>query len=199
MQPLPTKGSKMIQKYFLGKYSETGCKQNLINCMIHLHGAWWRTDVMHHVLYHCKNTTIILNWLHPFKTSTNWCTKSIYRFHSGGKIWIFMFECQKQYLTNEQNDRMRNCFYHENTKLISSSHRVMSFLLNRQKLQNWIKSTNLEKNRSWTLATLSWVVCHMKFPSFFVPTFSYFSLHSFMSASVKLPLYHLPIWQCFQQ
>ena len=41
----------------------------------------------------------------------------------------FMFEWQEQYLTSERSDRVRYCFCHENIKFISSSQRVMFFLL----------------------------------------------------------------------
>ena len=41
----------------------------------------------------------------------------------------FMFECQEQYLTSERSERVRYCFCHENMKFLSSSQRVMFFLL----------------------------------------------------------------------
>ena len=41
----------------------------------------------------------------------------------------FMFEWQTQYLTSERSERVRYCVCHENTKFISSSQRVMFFLL----------------------------------------------------------------------
>ena len=41
----------------------------------------------------------------------------------------FMFEWQQQYLTSERSERVRYCSCHENIKFISSSHRVMFFLL----------------------------------------------------------------------
>ena len=41
----------------------------------------------------------------------------------------FMFEWREQYLTNERSERVRYCSYHENIKFISSSQRVMFFLL----------------------------------------------------------------------
>ena len=41
----------------------------------------------------------------------------------------FMFEWQEQYLTSERSERVRHCFCHENIKFISSSQRVMFFLL----------------------------------------------------------------------
>ena len=41
----------------------------------------------------------------------------------------FMLEWQEQYLTSERSERMRYCSYHENIKFISSSQRVMFFLL----------------------------------------------------------------------
>ena len=54
-----------------------------------------------------------------------------------GEDMNFMFEWQKQC------ERVRNCFCRENIKFISSSQHAM-FLLYRQKLQQRIKSTNLE-------------------------------------------------------
>ena len=41
----------------------------------------------------------------------------------------FMFEWQEHYLTSERSERVRYCSCHENIKLISSSQRVMFFLL----------------------------------------------------------------------
>jgi len=41
----------------------------------------------------------------------------------------FMFEWQEQYLTSERSEQVRYCFCHENIKFISSSQRVMFFLL----------------------------------------------------------------------
>ena len=41
----------------------------------------------------------------------------------------FMFEWQEQYLTSERSERVKYCSYHENIKFISSSQRVMFFLL----------------------------------------------------------------------
>ena len=41
----------------------------------------------------------------------------------------FMFEWQEQYLTSERSERVRYCSCHENIKFISSSQRVMLFLL----------------------------------------------------------------------
>ena len=41
----------------------------------------------------------------------------------------FMFEWQGQYPTSERSERVRYCSCHENIKFISSSQRVMFFLL----------------------------------------------------------------------
>ena len=41
----------------------------------------------------------------------------------------FMFEWQEQYLTSERSERVRYCSCHENIKFLSSSQRVMFFLL----------------------------------------------------------------------
>ena len=41
----------------------------------------------------------------------------------------FMFEWQEQYLTSERSERAKYCSCHENIKFISSSQRVMFFLL----------------------------------------------------------------------
>ena len=41
----------------------------------------------------------------------------------------FMFEWQEQYLTSERSERVSYCSCHENIKFISSSKRVMFFLL----------------------------------------------------------------------
>ena len=41
----------------------------------------------------------------------------------------FMFEWQEPYLTSERSERVRYCSSHESIKFISSSQRVMFFLL----------------------------------------------------------------------
>jgi len=41
----------------------------------------------------------------------------------------FIFEWQEHYLTSERSERVRYCSCHENLKFISSSHRVIFFLL----------------------------------------------------------------------
>ena len=41
----------------------------------------------------------------------------------------FMFEWQEQHLTSERSERVRYCSCNENIKFISSSQRVMFFLL----------------------------------------------------------------------
>ena len=43
----------------------------------------------------------------------------------------FIFEWQEQYLTSERSEQVRYCSCHENIKFISSSQRVMFFLLYR--------------------------------------------------------------------
>ena len=57
----------------------------------------------------------------------------IYRIlHVGAKIWI-LFSSGKQYFTNERSEWVKYCFCQEKIKFISSSRRVMFFLLYRQK------------------------------------------------------------------
>ena len=45
----------------------------------------------------------------------------------------FYFRVAKQYFTNERSERVKYCFSYEKIKFISSSRRVMFFLLYRQK------------------------------------------------------------------
>ena len=45
----------------------------------------------------------------------------------------FYFRVAKQYFTNERSSLVRYCFCHEKIRFISSSRRVMFFLLYRQK------------------------------------------------------------------
>ena len=49
----------------------------------------------------------------------------------------FMFEWQTQYLTSERSERVRYCVCHENIKFISSSQRVMFFLLYGDKISDF--------------------------------------------------------------
>ena len=58
------------------------------------------------------------------------------------KDMIFMFEWQEQYLKNERSERMRYCSCHENIKFISSSQRVMFFLLYRETNSTKAKGEN---------------------------------------------------------
>ena len=44
----------------------------------------------------------------------------------------FYFQVAKQYFMNERSECVKYCFCHENIKFISSSRRVMFFLLYRQ-------------------------------------------------------------------
>ena len=55
----------------------------------------------------------------------------IYRgsvLHGGAEIWIYL-RVVIQYFTNERSEWVKYCFHHEKIKFISSSHRVMFFLL----------------------------------------------------------------------
>ena len=54
----------------------------------------------------------------------------------------FMFERQEQYLTSERSERVRYCFCHENIKFISSSQRVMFFLLYGETISTKAKGGN---------------------------------------------------------
>ena len=45
----------------------------------------------------------------------------------------FYFRVAKQYFANELCSFVKYCFFHDKIKLISSSHRVMFYLLYRQK------------------------------------------------------------------
>ena len=54
----------------------------------------------------------------------------------------FMFEWQEQYLTSERSERVRYCFCHENIKFISSSQRVMFFLLYGETISTKAKGGN---------------------------------------------------------
>ena len=66
-------------------------------------------------------------------------------FHLSPTVWIhrgyymvaqryeFYFRVAKQYFTNERSEWVKYCFCHSKIKFISSSRRVMFFLLYRQK------------------------------------------------------------------
>ena len=54
----------------------------------------------------------------------------------------FMFEWQEQYLTSERSERVRYCFCHENIKFISSSQRVIFFLLYGETISTKAKGGN---------------------------------------------------------
>ena len=58
----------------------------------------------------------------------------IYRgYYTVARRYEFYFRLAKQYFTNERSEWVKYCFYHEKIKFISSSRRVMFFLLYRQK------------------------------------------------------------------
>ena len=60
----------------------------------------------------------------------SWEILGIYRgYYMVQEDMNFMFEWQEQYLTSERSERVRYCSCHENIKFISSSQRVMFFLL----------------------------------------------------------------------
>ena len=69
----------------------------------------------------------------------------------------FMFSWQEQYLTSERSERVRYCSCHENIKFISSSHRVMFFLL------YLYTSMNLKRLRKFTFVLgLRLNVCQLR-------------------------------------
>ena len=56
----------------------------------------------------------------------------IYRgYYTVARRYEFYFRVAKQYFTNERSEWVKYCFCHEKIKFISSSHRVMFFLLYR--------------------------------------------------------------------
>ena len=62
------------------------------------------------------------------------CSKGGYRrYYTGARRYEFYFRVAKQYFTNEHSEWVKYCFCHEKIKFISSSRRVMFFLLYRQK------------------------------------------------------------------
>ena len=54
-------------------------------------------------------------------------------YYTVGRRYEFYFRVAKQYFTNERSEGVKYCFCHEKIKFISSSRRVMFFLLYRQK------------------------------------------------------------------
>ena len=50
-------------------------------------------------------------------------------YYTVARRYEFMFQWQEQYLTSERSERVKCCSCHENVKFISSSQRVMFFLL----------------------------------------------------------------------
>ena len=60
--------------------------------------------------------------------------QTIYRgYYTVARRYEFYFRVAKQYFTNEHSEWVKYCFCHEKIKFISSSRRVMFFLLYRQK------------------------------------------------------------------
>ena len=56
----------------------------------------------------------------------------IYRgYYTGARRYEFYFRVAKQYFTNKRSEWVKYCFCHEKIKFISSSRRVMFFLLYR--------------------------------------------------------------------
>ena len=123
----------------------------------------------------------------------------IYRgYYTVARWYEFYVRVAKQYLTSERSERVRYCFCHENIKFISSSQRVMFFLLYRQTLQHWIESTSLEQIVRELLQLARWNFLNISLffdfvgnslssfksyeVSFFVPAFSSSLLNDFMSA-----------------
>ena len=54
-------------------------------------------------------------------------------YYTVARRYEFYFWVAKQYFTNERSEWVKYCFCHEKIKFISSSRRVMFFLLYRQK------------------------------------------------------------------
>ena len=68
----------------------------------------------------------------------------------------FMFEWQEQYLTSERSERVRYCSCHENIKFISSSQRVMFFLLYGETNSTKAKGGNLDVIEHKTLKKVTY-------------------------------------------
>ena len=74
----------------------------------------------------------------PLRFAVSWKHSSylkcslIYRgYYTGARRYEFYFRVAKQYFTNERSEWVKYCFCHEKIKFISSSRRVMFFLLYR--------------------------------------------------------------------
>ena len=67
-----------------------------------------------------------------FETSYPALVNKLYRgYYTGARRYEFYFRVAKQYFTNERSEWVKYCFCHEKIKFISSSRRVMFFLLYR--------------------------------------------------------------------
>ena len=70
----------------------------------------------------------------PKSNSKQETLQTIYRgYYTVARRYEFYFRVAKQYFTNEHSEWVKYCFCHEKIKFISSSRRVMFFLLYRQK------------------------------------------------------------------
>ena len=65
--------------------------------------------------------------------SSNLISKINRGYYTVARRYEFYFRVAKQYFTNERSEWVKYCFCHEKIKFISSSRRVMFFLLYRQK------------------------------------------------------------------
>ena len=68
----------------------------------------------------------------------------------------FMFEWQEQYVTSERSERVRYCSCHENIKFISSSQRVMFFLLYGETIQQKQKAGIVTSLNDTTLTKVTY-------------------------------------------
>ena len=78
-----------------------------------------------------------------------WCIEvygDVYRgYYTVARRYEFYFRVAKQYFTNERSEWVKYCFCHEKIEFISSSRRVMFFLLYRQNDIDKIIQWNYQK------------------------------------------------------
>ena len=90
----------------------------------------------------CPSKYIYCQSLDPSLCSTVTCRTYIEDIIRWREDMNFMFEWQEQYLSSERSERVRYCFCHSNIKFISSSQRVMFFLLYGETISTKAKGGN---------------------------------------------------------
>ena len=106
-----------------------------------------------------------------------WYSCQLHRgYYTVARRYEFYFRVPKQYFTNERSEWVKYCFCHEKIKFISSSRRVMFFLLHRHaddgvfddfpKISDHFRKISEDFHKTVSKATRTFTKICREFPKF---------------------------------